>query len=72
MWSALIALLPLTAALQFPHIPSPQEAIDVAGSILHPATTLTHANDMVLASVPTDDHMVITSALHPVRPTLSD
>lgn len=66
MWSALITLLPLTAALQFPHIPSAQEALDAAGSILHPSATLSHASDMVLSSVPTDDHLVITSALHPV------
>lgn len=66
MWLALIALLPLTAALQFPHIPSAQEALDAAGSILHPSAVLSHASDMVLSSVPTGDHLVITSALHPV------
>lgn len=71
MWSTFLALLPLSAALNFPHVPSAQEALDVAGSILHPATTLTHASDMVLSSIPTDDHLVITSALHPVSKILS-
>jgi hypothetical protein len=66
MWAALLPLLPLATALNFPHIPTPQEALDVAGSILHPGVTLTHGNDMRLSSVPTDDHLVVTSAMHPV------
>ena len=67
MWTALLPLLPLAAALKFPHLHTPQEALDVAGSILHPGVTLTHGNDMRLSSVPTDDHLVVTSAMHPVR-----
>jgi hypothetical protein len=67
MWTALLPLLPLVTALSFPHLPTPQEALDVAGSILHPGVTLTHGNDMRLSSVPTDDHLVVTSAMHPVR-----
>jgi hypothetical protein len=67
MWAALLPLLPLVTALHFPHLPTPQEALDVAGSILHPGVTLTHGNDMRLSSVPTDDHLVVTSAMHPVR-----
>ena len=66
MWTALLPLLPLATALHFPHLPTPQEALDVAGSILHPGVTLTHGNDMRLSSVPTDDHLVVTSAMHPV------
>jgi hypothetical protein len=66
MFAALLPLLPLATALKFPHIPTPQEALDVAGSILHPGVTLTHGNDMRLSSVPTDDHLVVTSAMHPV------
>jgi hypothetical protein len=67
MWTALLPLLPLASALHFPHLPTPQEALDVAGSILHPGVTLTHGNDMRLSSVRTDDHLVVTSAMHPVR-----
>lgn len=67
MWSTILPLLPLAAALQLPHFPSPQEALDVAGSLLHPGVTLTHGSDMTLSSVPTDDHLVVTSAMHPVR-----
>jgi len=67
MWTALLLLLPLATALHFHHLPTPQEALDVAGSILHPGVTLTHGNDMRLSSVPTDDHLVVTSAMHPVR-----
>jgi hypothetical protein len=66
MWAALLPLLPLAAALQFPHMPSAQDALDVAGSILHPGVTLTHGSDMMLSSVPTDEHLVVTSAMHPV------
>jgi cathepsin A (carboxypeptidase C) len=67
MWAALLPLLPLATALHFPHLPTPQDALDVAGSILHPGVILTHGNDMRLSSVPTDDHLVVTSAMHPVR-----
>lgn len=70
MWTVLLPLLPLAAALKFPHMPSAQEALDVAGSILHPGVTLTPGSDMTLSSVPTDDHMVVTSAMHPVSATL--
>ena len=74
---ALGGLLPLVAAL---HFPSPQDALSAADSFLHPgqpaqgkqpaAVTLGHANDITLAQLPGDEHVVLTSAHHPVRPNL--
>ena len=70
----LMALVPLISALSFPHL-SPQEALSAADAFLNPsqshahetaATTLGYANDITLASVPNDEHVVLTSARHPV------
>lgn len=70
-----VLLAPLAvAALQLPHIPTPQEALATADSFLHaahgagqPAShVLSYANDVTLASVPGDEHLVLTSASHPV------
>lgn len=68
MWSALLALVPLISALQLPHIPTPQSAIQAADAYLHSTADLSYANDMKLASMPGDEHLVFTSARHPVCP----
>lgn len=73
---ALGGLLPLISAL---HFPSPQDALSAADSFLHPGqsgqvragqpagVTLGYANDITLAQVPGDEHVVLTSSRHPVR-----
>jgi hypothetical protein len=78
MWPSLFALLPLAAALHFPHLgsPSPNDAISAAEALLHsgpggagyasPETVLSYANDMTLSMIEGDEHMVITSQSHPV------
>ncbi|WWC66700.1 uncharacterized protein I206_100604 [Kwoniella pini CBS 10737] len=52
---SLLALLPLISAIQLPHIPSPQDALNVADSFIHsqqhPSTTLNYASDIKLDSV---------------------
>ncbi len=68
---SLFALLPLISALQLPHLPTPQSALRAADAILHSASDLSPASDLNLASIPVDDHVLITSARHPVRLTLS-
>jgi len=67
--------MPLVSALSFPHL-TPQEALSAADSMLRPghpgqahesaATTLGYASDITLASIPGDEHVVLTSARHPV------
>ena len=69
---SLLALLPAIAALQLPHIPTPQDALHAADAFLSSnvhtaAASLGVANDMNLAMIPQDEHVVITSARHPVR-----
>ena len=63
----LLSLLPLISALQLPHIPTPQSVLQAADSILHGSSALSPANDMTLASIPADEHVLITNAHHPVR-----
>lgn len=59
--TAALAALPLAAAFR---IPTAQDAFAAAQELLE---DMTPASDITLASVPADDHYVITSALHPVR-----
>ena len=68
---SLLALLPAIAALQLPHIPTPQDALHAADSFLSStvhsaAASLSAASDMNLAIVSQDEHTLITSARHPV------
>lgn len=77
----LVALLPYlvaaVSALQIPHLPTPQEALRAADSVLHGSipsfpsangaeTVLSYANDMKLSMIGGDDHVVITHAKYPV------
>lgn len=71
--SSLVSLLPLVSAFKLPNI-TPQGALSAVDGLLHPAqshdtaaTTLTYANDVTLASIPGEEHVVLTSAHHPVR-----
>lgn len=62
-----LALLPLAVAF---HVPSAQDAFafaeDILGDIeLAAGDILTPASDITLASLPSDEHYTITSALHP-------
>jgi len=68
---SLLALLPLISALQLPHLPNAQSAIQAADAFLHTSSDLSPGNDLTLASIPVDDHVVLTSARHPVRSHLS-
>lgn len=70
--TALISLLPLVSAFKFPRV-TPQSALSTVDGLLHPghshdsaATTLTYANDITLSNIPGDEHVVLTSAHHPV------
>lgn len=71
-FGALFAVLPLVSALSFPHVPSPGDALTFADSLLHngngsPSAKLSGASDNTLQSVTsTEDHVVLTSAHHPV------
>jgi len=66
----LATLLPLISALQLPHLPTAQDALSAANALLQPikqaSHTLGYASDVTLASIPGDEHMVFTSAKHPV------
>ena len=69
---SLLGLLPLISAIRLHHIPTPQDTFAAANALLHSAqdsaaTTLGYANDITLAMVPGDEHVVLTSAHHPVR-----
>lgn len=70
--TALIPLVPLISAFSLPHF-TPQDALSAADSFVHGdrvnvgSTTLGHANDITLASIPGDEHISLTHAKHPVR-----
>ena len=66
----------LSTALQLPHIPSAQDALNTAEALLQahrPSaaadTVLSPASDFTLASIPGDEHVTITSAHYPVSDT---
>ncbi|RSH85597.1 hypothetical protein EHS25_003736 [Saitozyma podzolica] len=80
MRSILLALLPFISALQLPHLPTPQDAFQAADDLIRGhghaslptfngagagATKMSLANDMTLAMIPGDEHVLITSARHP-------
>ena len=66
--SCLWGLLPIAAAVQLPLFPSPGDAFSAADSYLHQhaSTVLSPGNDISLASVPNDEHLIFTSVRHPV------
>ena len=66
----------LSTALQLPHIPSAQDALNTAEALLQahrPSAAadmvLSPASDFTLASIPGDEHVTITSAHYPVSDT---
>ncbi|KAL7418832.1 hypothetical protein Q5752_006516 [Cryptotrichosporon argae] len=63
---ALLPLLPLIAAFR---LPSPQNALAAAADLLDTGAAahsfLSPASDFTLASIPGDEHVVVTSASHP-------
>ncbi|ORX34677.1 Alpha/Beta hydrolase protein [Kockovaella imperatae] len=70
--SSLLALLPLAAAFQVPKFPTAQDALSAADNLLHghsaaggASTVLSPASDLTLSSISGDDHVTLTSALHP-------
>ncbi|WWC99367.1 hypothetical protein V866_006268 [Kwoniella sp. B9012] len=63
---ALWGLLPLISAIQLPHIPTPQEALNLADTFVqqHPSTSLGYDNDIRLESLG-DEFTVLTHKRFP-------
>ena len=79
--SLVASLVPLVSAFQIPKFPTAQDALSAADGLIHnnahenPVTVLSPGNDISLSSIDGDDHVTITSAMHPVSdssPTRAD